>query len=100
VTSKYPLFRSHTRKRKSGKVITDCRHDRRPEGWEDEVLPTDASPVTRKGYGLNLRRLKPVFGPSTWGRISLPTLKLYLNKRTAKTQANREARPPRCGTTA
>lgn len=127
MTSKYPLLRSHTRRRKSGKVVTYYSYDRRPEGlpdiplgsdydqalkrwhelhvrapqiagtlqeafeaWERDVLPTYASAVTRKGYALNMRRLKPVFGPSTWDRITFPTLKLYLAKRTAKTQANRE----------
>lgn len=127
MTSKHPRLRSHTRRRKSGKVVTYYSYDRRPEGlpdialgtdhaaalkrwhelhvrapmiagtileafeaWERDVLPGYASAVTRKGYALNLRRLKPVFGPATWDRVDFPLLKTYLKKRTAKTQANRE----------
>lgn len=127
MTGKHPRLRSHTRRRKNGKVVTYYFYDRRDQGkpdeplgkdydealrkwreihergpriagtleeafeaWEREVLPTYASDVTRRGYALNLKRLKPVFGPSTWDRITFPVLKLYLQKRTAKTQANRE----------
>ena len=127
MTGHHPRLRSHTRRRKSGKVVTYYLYDRRPEGlpdialgrdyeaalvkwheiherapriagtlleafeaWERDVLPTYASEVTKRGYRLNLKRLKPVFGPRTWDRITFPVLKLYLSKRTAKTQANRE----------
>ena len=127
MTSKHPRFRSHTRRRKSGRVVTYYAYDRRPEGlpdiplgkdyelamalwrelhlrgpmiagtilqaferWERDVLPGYTSAVTRKGYALNLRRLKPVFGPATWDRVDFPLLKAYLRKRSAKTQANRE----------
>lgn len=127
MTGKHPGLRSHTRKRKSGKVRTYYFLDRRTEGlpdvplgtdydaalkkyteirerapriagtlleaferWEREVLPGYASAVTRRGYALNLKRLKPVCGPATWDRIDFPWLKLYLHKRTAKTQGNRE----------
>ena len=127
MTGQYPRLRSHTRHRKSGKVVTYYFYDRRDDGkpdeplgrdfeeavkrwrrihehapriagtlqeaferWEVEVLPTYASAVTRRGYALNLKRLAPVFGPSSWDRITFPVLKLYLQKRTAKTQANRE----------
>jgi hypothetical protein len=126
MTGQHPRLRSHTRRRKSGKVVTYYVYDRRPEGlpdlalgrdyeqaikrwreiheeapriagtlqeafarWEAEVLPNH-KPVTRRGYALNLKRIKPVFGPATWDQIDFPTLKLYLKKRTAKTQANRE----------
>lgn len=60
------------------------------ERWEREVLPGYESAVTRRGYALNLKRLKPVFGPGAWERVDLPRLKQYLAKRSAKTQANRE----------
>jgi len=58
--------------------------------WEKEVLPTYESGETVKGYKKNLRRLRPVFGKSTWDAVTLPFLKSYLKKRSAKTQANRE----------
>jgi hypothetical protein len=58
--------------------------------WESECLPTYASATTRRNYALNLKRLRPVFGSATWESISLPHLHEYLQRRTAKTQANRE----------
>lgn len=58
--------------------------------WEKDVLPGYKSAETRKGYTKNLRRLRPVFGKSTWEAVTFPFLKAYLKKRTAKTQANRE----------
>ncbi len=58
--------------------------------WEDEVLPTYASKETKRGYTKNLRTIRPVFGPATWDQVTLSTIKGYLKKRTAKTQANRE----------
>ena len=127
MTGEYPRLRHHTRRRKSGKVVTYYFYDHRPEGkpdeplgrdfdqalkrwreiherapriagtlmealerWEAEVLPTYTSPVTRRGYALNLARLKPWCGSATWDAIDFPTLKAYLKKRTAKTQGNRE----------
>lgn len=126
MTGQHPRLRSHTRRRKSGKVVTYYVYDRRPEGlpdialgrdydqalkrwhelhehapriagtlqeafeaWQRDVLPNH-KPVTRRGYALNLKRLAPVFGPATWDQVDFPTLKTYLKKRTAKTQANRE----------
>jgi integrase len=57
--------------------------------WELEVLPTKGG-ETRRGYTKNLRQLRPVFGEAGWHEVTLPMLKAYLNKRTAKVQANRE----------
>lgn len=127
MTGQHPRLRSHTRRRKSGKVVTYYAYDRRPEGlpdialgrdyerallkwrevhehapriagtlqdaleaWQREVLPTYASAVTRRNYTQNLKKLLPVFGPATWDAVTFPTLKTYLKRRTAKTQANRE----------
>lgn len=127
MTGQHPRLRSHTRRRKSGKVVTYYVYDRRPEGrpdialgrdyeqalkrwheihehapriagtlqealeaWQRDRLPTYSSDVTRRGYALNLKRLLPVFGPATWDQVDFPTLKTYLKKRSAKTQANRE----------
>lgn len=60
------------------------------ERWEAEVLPEYASKETKRGYTKNLRTIRPVFGPATWDQVTLSTIKGYLKKRTAKTQANRE----------
>lgn len=60
------------------------------ERWRADVLPTYANAGTRRTYEMNLRRLAPVFGPATWDRVTLGTMKQYLTKRTAPTQANRE----------
>lgn len=60
------------------------------ERWEAECLPAYDNAGTKRTYATNLRRLKPVFGPSTWDRVTLPHLKGYLKARSAKTQANRE----------
>ena len=38
----------------------------------------------------NLRMRRPVFAEATWDQVSLPVIKGYLTKRTAKTQGNRE----------
>jgi hypothetical protein len=58
--------------------------------WEVEVLPGYGSAETRRGYAKNLRQLRPVFGAAAWAEVTLPALKDYLRKRTAKVQANRE----------
>ncbi len=58
--------------------------------WERDVLPRYTSPETRKGYARNMTKLRPVFGGATWDTVTLPILKGYLRKRTAKTQGNRE----------
>lgn len=60
------------------------------DAWETEVLPTYTSEETRKGYGRNLKFLRPVFNTATWDSVTFPVLKQYLKKRTAKTQGNRE----------
>lgn len=60
------------------------------EAWERDVLPNYDNAGTKRTYAQNLRRLKPVFGPSSWDRVTLPVLKAYLKARKAKTQANRE----------
>lgn len=41
MTGQYPRLRSHTRKRKSGKVVTYYVYDRRPEGLPDIALGKD-----------------------------------------------------------
>ena len=58
--------------------------------WEETELPKYESQETRKGYEKNLRQLKPVFAQANWEDVDLPTLRQYLDLRTAKTQGNRE----------
>ncbi len=60
------------------------------EQWEKERLPLYDNADTRKNYGKSLRKLKPVFGPSTWDAVRFVHLTGYLRQRSAKTQANRE----------
>lgn len=58
--------------------------------FEKEELPKYESAETRRGYAKNLRALRPVFGGMAWDEVDLPALRLYLDRRTAKTQGNRE----------
>ena len=60
------------------------------DAWERDVLPNYTNKHTRTGYEKSLRHLRPPFGPATWDQVTLPVLKGYLKKRTAKTQGNRE----------
>jgi hypothetical protein len=58
--------------------------------WKERELPGYANAETRKGYRKNMRRIEPVFGQMAWDEISLPILREYLDRRSAKTQGNRE----------
>ncbi len=58
--------------------------------WEKERLPKYENKGTRDMYTRNLRHIRPVFGPATWDSVTLPHLKAYLDRRTAKTIGNRE----------
>jgi hypothetical protein len=60
------------------------------EAWEADVLPTYGNAGTRRNYAAHLKRLRPVFGASTWDAIEFTHLKGYLKARNAKTQGNRE----------
>lgn len=60
------------------------------EAWERDKLPKYENATTRRNYAQSLKTLRPVFGPATWDGIKVRTLKEYLEKRSAKTQANRE----------
>lgn len=48
MTNLYPRLRSHTRKRKSGKVTTYYFYDMRPDGRPDEPLGTDYGAALKK----------------------------------------------------
>jgi hypothetical protein len=58
--------------------------------WERDELPQYDNAETRRGYAKQLKTLRPVFGGMAWDEVDLPTLRLYLDKRSAKTQGNRE----------
>lgn len=58
--------------------------------WRAVELPKYDSTVTRRNYAQNMTRIEPVFGQMTWDTITLPILREYLDRRTAKTQGNRE----------
>ena len=58
--------------------------------WRDECLVKYTNAKTRKDYDLSLARIEPVFGPAAWHQITLPAMRQYLDKRTAKRQGNKE----------
>lgn len=125
--SKYPRFRTLTRKGQGGQVWVYYRYDMRPEGKPDIQLGTDypaaieqwhklhnhlpltmgrlqeavdrwrerelskyENPETRKSYEKQLKNIEAAFGQMAWHEVTLPVLRLYLDKRTAKVQGNRE----------
>lgn len=57
--------------------------------WTAEELPKYRA-TTLRDYRLCLTQLRPVFDAGRWADITLPVLRAYLRKRTAKTRANRE----------
>lgn len=57
--------------------------------WRAEKLPA-YNPETRRVYTQQLRTVEKVFGPATWSGVEFTDLCAYLDKRSAKTQANRE----------
>lgn len=58
--------------------------------WRERELPGYESIETRKGYARNLANIEPVFGQMVWDEVTLPILREYLARRSAKTQGNRE----------
>lgn len=58
--------------------------------WELQELPKYESAETKRGYAKNLRTIAPVLGHMTWDEVTLPILREYLDRRSAKTQGNRE----------
>jgi hypothetical protein len=125
--SKYPRFRSITRKGRAGQVWVYYRYDMRPEGkpdiqlgtdyaaaiaqwerlhkhlpltigrvqeaidrWRDRELPKYENTETRKSYEKQLKNVEAWCGKMSWHEITLPLLRQYLDKRSAKIQGNRE----------
>lgn len=56
----------------------------------DKTPPEYSNPETRKSYLKQLANIEAVFGQAGWHEITLPVLRQYLDRRTAKTQGNRE----------
>jgi IS1 family transposase len=57
--------------------------------WRAECLPLHKD-KTREDYTRHLARIEPVFGKAAWHQVTVPVMRQYLDKRTAKTQGNRE----------
>lgn len=72
------------------KPLTIGRLNEAFERWERDELPKYDSAETRKGYAKNLKTVSAVLGGMTWDEVTLPILREYLDRRTAKTQGNRE----------
>lgn len=72
------------------KPLTIGRLQEAFDKWEQQELPKYESAETRKGYAKNLRMIAPVLGGMTWDEVTLPILREYLDRRSAKTQGNRE----------
>ena len=58
--------------------------------WRENVLPDYPNAQTRRDYGRQLATMEAVFGRMAWHEVTLPQLREYLKKRSAKTQGNRE----------
>jgi hypothetical protein len=58
--------------------------------WRDEVLPQYPNAETRKQYTKQLNVIAAVVGQMAWHEVTLPLLRGYLDRRSAKTQGNRE----------
>jgi len=72
------------------KPLTVGRIQEAINGWREQVLPTYENRDTRKSYGKQLANVEAVFGSMAWHEVTLPILRQYLKKRSAKTQGNRE----------
>lgn len=124
--SKYPRFRTHTRKGKSGQVWVWYAYDMRPDGGTEISLGTDHAKaldkwrelhenkpktiglvqeainryreevlITKTGktledYTRYLKKIEEAMGKTAWHQITVPEMVKYLDRRSAKTQGNRE----------
>lgn len=59
------------------------------EKWRAECLPLYRE-KTREDYTRHLAKIEPVFGPAAWHQVTVPVMRQYLDKRTAKRQGNLE----------
>lgn len=87
MTGQYPRLRSHTRKRKSGKVVVYYVYDRRPEGEPDIALGTDYDEAIKKWTEIHLEKprlagtLEEAF--KAWETDAESGLLSYTNKNTS-----------------
>lgn len=96
MTGKHPRLRSHSRKRKSGEVVTYYFYDMRHEGKPDVPLGTDFAEAVKKWDEIHNRAprivgtLEEAF--AAWEREALPT---YTNAETRRGYAKslRQMRP-------
>jgi hypothetical protein len=58
--------------------------------WRDECLEEYTNLETRKSYAKQLANVERAFGQMAWHEVTLPDMRLYLEKRSGKTQGNRE----------
>jgi len=72
------------------KPLTQGRIQEAFDKWKADCLPLYTVKGTRDVYKTNLKYLEPVFGQAGWHEVTLPVICQYLDKRTAKTQGNRE----------
>lgn len=72
------------------KPLTIGRIQEAIDKWRDEVLPTYDNRETRKSYGKQLANIEAWCGAMAWHEVTLPMMRQYLDKRSAKTQGNRE----------
>ena len=72
------------------KPLTIGRVQEAIDEWRSDVLPTYENPETLKSYTKQLKRVEDVFGGMAWHEVTLPMLRRYLKKRSAKGQGNQE----------
>lgn len=60
------------------------------ERWREDCLPEYPNLETRKSYAKQLKNVEAAFGQMAWHEVTLPVLRQYLDKRSAKVQGNRE----------
>jgi hypothetical protein len=90
-----PLGKDHA----AALVRWDELHNKKPQvkgrlaeamqRWREKVLPDYPNAQTRRQYGKHLDEMERVFGRMAWHEVTLPLLREYLKRRTAKTQGNR-----------
>ena len=85
MTGLHPRLRSHTRRRKSGKVLTYYFYDRRPDGLPDVPLGRDFAAAVERWKELHLRapRIAGTLAEA-FERWERERLALYANRETRK----------------
>lgn len=58
--------------------------------WRSLELPKYQNDETRKSYAKQLVRIEGVFSAMAWADVTLPIMREYLDRRSAKVQGNRE----------